>query len=63
MVGTVQDLVISELHGKKYVFALHLDGTLRVWDLASHSRVFSHNMGGMTVTGIIYLSDLILTIL
>lgn len=63
MVGTVQDLVISELHGKKFVFTLHLDGTLRVWDLASHSRVFSHNMGVMTLAGIVYLLDLILSTL
>lgn len=55
MVGTVQDLVISELYGKKFVFAFHLDGTLRIWDLASLSRVFSHNMGVMTMTGIVYL--------
>ncbi|CAJ2672450.1 unnamed protein product [Trifolium pratense] len=55
MVGTVQDLVISELYGKKFVFALHLDGTLRIWDLASYSRVFSHNMGVMSMTGASFL--------
>ncbi|WVY98722.1 hypothetical protein V8G54_030873 [Vigna mungo] len=52
MVGTVQELVILELHEKKFVFVLHLDGTLRIWDLASHSRVFSHNMGTTTMAGI-----------
>ncbi|RDX92690.1 Nuclear pore complex protein NUP160, partial [Mucuna pruriens] len=51
MVGTVQELVILELHEKKFVFVLHLDGTLRIWDLASRSRVFSHNMGIMTMAG------------
>ncbi|KAL9318881.1 hypothetical protein ACSQ67_015398 [Phaseolus vulgaris] len=51
MVGTVQELVILELHEKKFVCVLHLDGTLRIWDLASRSRVFSHNMGIMTMTG------------
>lgn len=55
-VGTVQDMVISELYGKRFVFVLHLDGTLRIWDLASHSRVFNH-----TMTGIFYFSDLIPT--
>jgi nuclear pore complex protein Nup160 len=55
MVGTVQDLVISELYGKKFVFALHLDGTLRIWDLVSHSRVFSHNMGVMLMAGASFL--------
>jgi len=59
MVGTVQELVILELHEKKFVCVLHLDGTLRIWDLASRSRVFSHNMGIMTMTGIVYLLDLI----
>ncbi|XP_020203825.1 nuclear pore complex protein NUP160 isoform X1 [Cajanus cajan] len=51
MVGTVQELVILELHDKKFVFVLHLDGTLRIWDLASGSRVFSYNMGIMTMEG------------
>lgn len=54
-VGTVQDLVISEFCGKKFVFALHLDGTLRIWDLASHSKVFSHNMGVMAMSGASFL--------
>lgn len=54
--GTVQDLVISEFCGKKFVFALHLDGTLRIWDLASHSKVFSHNMGVMAMSGTVYVS-------
>ena len=58
MVGTVQELAILELHEKKFVFVLHLDGTLRIWDLASHSRVFSNNMGTMAMAGIVYLSDL-----
>ncbi|KAG4970554.1 hypothetical protein JHK84_036650 [Glycine max] len=51
MVGTVQELAILELHEKKFVFVLHLDGTLRIWDLASHSRVFSNNMGTMAMAG------------
>jgi len=55
-VGTVQDLVISEFCGKKFVFALHLDGALRIWDLASHSKVFSHNMGVMAMSGTVYVS-------
>jgi len=63
MVGTVQELVILELHEKKFLFVLHLDGTLRIWDLASRSRVFSHNMGIMTMTGIGYLLGLILSYL
>lgn len=54
MVSLVQDLVISEFHGKRFVFALHLDGTLRVWDLACNSRVFSHTMGTTTMAGNFY---------
>ncbi|KAK6925523.1 Nuclear pore complex protein NUP160, partial [Dillenia turbinata] len=42
--GAVQDLIISEVQGRKFVFVLHLDGSFRVWDLLSHSRIFSHNM-------------------
>ncbi|XP_027365626.1 nuclear pore complex protein NUP160 [Abrus precatorius] len=55
MVGTVQELVILELHEKKFLFVLHLDGTLRIWDLASHSRVFSHNMSILTMAGAAFL--------
>ncbi|XP_057434372.1 nuclear pore complex protein NUP160-like [Lotus japonicus] len=51
MVASAQDLVICELHEKKFLFVLHLDGTLRIWDLASHARVFTHNMGVMTMAG------------
>ncbi|OIW01601.1 hypothetical protein TanjilG_08782 [Lupinus angustifolius] len=45
-VGTVQDMVISELDGNRFVFVLHLDGTLRIWDLVSYNRVFNHTMAG-----------------
>ncbi|KAL1369522.1 nuclear pore complex protein NUP160-like isoform X2 [Arachis hypogaea] len=48
MVGAVQDMEISELHGKRFVFVLHSDGTLRIWDLSSHSRVFNHTVTGAT---------------
>ncbi|KAF7804423.1 nuclear pore complex protein NUP160 isoform X1 [Senna tora] len=48
-VSPVQDLVILEFHGKRFVFVLHLDGTLRVWDLVFNSRVFTHTMGTSTM--------------
>lgn len=51
MVGAVQDMVISEVHGSKLVFVLHLDGILRVWDISSHSRIFSHTMSTPTLAG------------
>ncbi|RYR42511.1 hypothetical protein Ahy_A08g038982 isoform C [Arachis hypogaea] len=47
-VAAVQDMEISVLHGKRFVFVLHSDGTLRIWDLSSHSRVFSHTVTGAT---------------
>lgn len=51
MVGAVQDMVISEIHGKQLLFVLHLDGILRVWDLSCNSKVFSHTMNVPTVAG------------
>ncbi|XVF26426.1 hypothetical protein REPUB_Repub14bG0015700 [Reevesia pubescens] len=44
VVGAVQDLIITEMLGKKILFVLHRDGTLRAWDLSSHSRILSHVM-------------------
>ncbi|WOL19781.1 hypothetical protein Cni_G28583 [Canna indica] len=43
-VGAVQDMVISEVCKRKLLFVLHVDGFLRVWDLASHTKVFSYNI-------------------
>lgn len=54
MVGAVQDLVISVVHGKPLVFVLHSDGMLRVWDLSCHSRLFSNNMNSPTLAGKYY---------
>ncbi|XVE89260.1 hypothetical protein DITRI_Ditri19aG0188900 [Diplodiscus trichospermus] len=42
VVGAVQDLIITEMHGKKILFVLHRDGIIRAWDLSSRSRIFSH---------------------
>ncbi|KAM7250291.1 hypothetical protein ACFE04_022174 [Oxalis oulophora] len=44
VVASVQDLVISEVLGNKILFVLYSDGSVRVWDLSSHSRIFSHNL-------------------
>ncbi|KAK0591184.1 hypothetical protein LWI29_036588 [Acer saccharum] len=38
MVGAVKDLVVSEVQGKKLLFVLHSDLTLRVWDLSSRAE-------------------------
>lgn len=45
-VAAVQDLMIAEVHGRKLVFVLHSDGTLRVWDLLSGTRILSHTFAG-----------------
>lgn len=45
-VAAVQDLMIAEVHGRKLVFVLHFDGTLRVWDLLSGTRILSHTFAG-----------------
>lgn len=45
MVGAVQDLVISEVHGLKLLFVLHSDGMLRVWNLSFRSKILSHALG------------------
>lgn len=51
MLGAVQDMVISEIHGKQLLFVLHSDGILRVWDLSCNSKVFSHTMNVPKVAG------------
>ncbi|KAL3651476.1 hypothetical protein CASFOL_004478 [Castilleja foliolosa] len=49
--AAVQDLVISEVQQRKLLFVLHSDGSFRVWDLLSHSKIFSHSMTDPTSTG------------
>nr|XP_011466909.1 PREDICTED: nuclear pore complex protein NUP160 isoform X2 [Fragaria vesca subsp. vesca] len=51
IVGAVQDLAISMVHGKPLIFVIHTDGVLRVWDLLFHSRLFSHKLNGPTMAG------------
>ena len=63
VMSSVQGLVIFELDTEKFLFVLHLDGTLRVWDLAHGSRVFNHNMGTATMAGYLFPSVVILTFL
>lgn len=47
----MQDLVISGLHGEKLLYVLHSDGTIRVWDILSRSRIFTNTMCIPTLTG------------
>uniref|UniRef100_A0A1D1Y398 Nuclear pore complex protein Nup160 n=3 Tax=Anthurium amnicola TaxID=1678845 RepID=A0A1D1Y398_9ARAE len=50
-VGMVKDLVISQVCERKLIFVLHLDGTLRVWDLITHTKLLSHNIVMQELTG------------
>jgi len=43
--ASVKDLVVSDIHGKKIIFVLHSDGTLRIWDLHCRSKLFSQSLG------------------
>ncbi|GMH23860.1 hypothetical protein Nepgr_025703 [Nepenthes gracilis] len=42
--GLVKDVAISDIHGTKVIFVLHVDGTLRAWDLLSRAKIFSHSV-------------------
>ncbi|KNA07445.1 hypothetical protein SOVF_171860 isoform B [Spinacia oleracea] len=44
LAGSVRDLVVSDIHGRKIVFVLHSDGSLRVWDLLRHGKLFSQSL-------------------
>ncbi|XP_021721051.1 nuclear pore complex protein NUP160-like isoform X2 [Chenopodium quinoa] len=44
LAGSVKDLVVSDIHGRKVVFVLHSDGSLQVWDLLRHSKLFSQSL-------------------
>lgn len=50
-VAAVQDLVISEVSNKKHLFVLHSDGSFRVWDLFSSSKILSQAMAISTSPG------------
>ncbi|GLT27531.1 hypothetical protein SLA2020_025180 [Shorea laevis] len=53
-IKSAQDLKIFEVHGRKLLFVLHIDGILRVWDLSSYCKIFtlalSFTLEGATVT-------------
>ncbi|XP_057530266.1 nuclear pore complex protein NUP160 isoform X4 [Amaranthus tricolor] len=42
--GSVSDLVVSDINGRKVVFVLHSDGTLRVWDVLRHGKLFGQSL-------------------
>lgn len=49
--AAVVDLVVSEVQQRKLLFVLHSDGSFRVWDLVSRSKIFSHAMTVTSSTG------------
>ncbi|XP_022155992.1 nuclear pore complex protein NUP160 isoform X2 [Momordica charantia] len=51
LVGAVLDMVISQVYGRQFLFVLHFNGVLRVWDLSCHSRVLNHSMNIATMAG------------
>lgn len=53
--AAVQDLIVLEVHQKKFLFVLHSDGIFRVWDTASHTKILSHSISIPTTTGTTFL--------
>ncbi|CAN1336369.1 Nuclear pore complex protein NUP160 [Linum perenne] len=49
--GPVLDLVIKELDGLPFLFVLHSNGMLQIWDLSSHSKVFSQSINDLNSEG------------
>lgn len=49
--GAVRSLVASELNGRKFLFVLHVDGNLRVWDLLGRVKVLNFNVGLLQSSG------------
>ncbi|KAD4179671.1 hypothetical protein E3N88_28262 [Mikania micrantha] len=50
-VASVKDLVCLEIHGRKLLFVLHLDGVLQVWDLLRCSKLLSYTMNTSACEG------------
>ncbi|KAG9144646.1 hypothetical protein Leryth_020942 [Lithospermum erythrorhizon] len=55
MAAPVLDLVVSEIYQKKILIVLHSDGCLRVWDLLSQHRIFSHTLTNLSSQGTVYV--------
>eukprot|EP01018_Ginkgo_biloba_P012784 Gb_36286 [translate_table: standard] len=49
--GAIRSLVTSEAYGKRLLFALHCDGSLRLWDLVDRCRVLNHCLASPELTG------------
>ncbi|VVB11793.1 unnamed protein product [Arabis nemorensis] len=55
VVAAVQDLCISEIHGRNFVCVLHADGALRVWDILTYSRVLCQSIAAKDIEGVMCL--------
>jgi nuclear pore complex protein Nup160 len=42
--GPVQDIDTATVNERELLFALHLDGSLRVWDISSHTKLLNYNV-------------------
>ncbi|CAL1404353.1 unnamed protein product [Linum trigynum] len=43
-VGSVLDLVIRKLYKMPFLFVLHVDGVIQIWDLLRHKKVYNRGM-------------------
>ncbi|KAL6629816.1 hypothetical protein ACP70R_029581 [Stipagrostis hirtigluma subsp. patula] len=50
-VGPVQDMVPAVVNERDLLFVLHLDGNLRIWDIASHTKLLNYNVCSNDVEG------------
>ncbi|XP_024008157.1 nuclear pore complex protein NUP160 [Eutrema salsugineum] len=55
VIAAVQDLFISEVHGRKFIFVLHADGALRIWDILTYSRVLCQSIAAKNLEGVMCL--------
>ncbi|KAI4964275.1 hypothetical protein ZWY2020_006756 [Hordeum vulgare] len=42
--GPVQDIDTATVNERELLFVLHLDGSLRVWDISSHTKLVNYNV-------------------
>uniref|UniRef100_A0A0E0JVF3 Uncharacterized protein n=1 Tax=Oryza punctata TaxID=4537 RepID=A0A0E0JVF3_ORYPU len=50
-VGPVQDIVTANVNERELLFVLHLDGSLRIWDIFNHTKLLSYNVCSNDIEG------------
>uniref|UniRef100_A0A0D9YM82 Uncharacterized protein n=1 Tax=Oryza glumipatula TaxID=40148 RepID=A0A0D9YM82_9ORYZ len=50
-VGPVQDIVTATVNERELLFVLHLDGSLRIWDIFNHTKLLSCNVRSNDIEG------------